>query len=82
MNWDDVSPKTVNSFIVSDMVKFKDFCDEHTPKSLRDPEPIISSFMGIRVRISSAIPPNKIAICDNRGIIGFFDMEPEPPEMA
>ncbi len=79
MNIDDINEKNVTAFIVGDMEEFKLYLDKITPKVLRTAhhEPML---LGIRVRESSKVPPNKVAVCDRTGIIGFFDMEPEPPE--
>lgn len=81
MNIDDMNEKNVTAFIVGDMEDFKRYFDKITPKSLRSVQPQ-PTLLGIRVRVSRNIPPNKVAVCDKTGIIGFFDMEPEPPEMA
>ena len=83
MNWDDINERTVSSFVVSDAEEFARFLGAVTPKSILEASSKpYGSLMGIPVRVSRALPPNKIAICDDSGIIGFFDMEPEPPEMA
>lgn len=82
MNIDDLNEKTVNAFIVSDTDEFTRYLNRITPVVLRKDSKDVGSLLGIRVRVSSHIPPNKIAVCDNTGIIGFLDMEPEPPEFA
>jgi len=78
MTWDDINENTVRGFIVRDAEEFKAFCDGLTPAVLRQKSERVTAFMGIEVRVNSALPPNKIAICDDSGIIGFFDMTPEP----
>lgn len=83
MNRDDINECTVTGFVVNDSDRFAEVVGAITPKALLDAssEPF-RALMGIPVRVSKALPPNKIAICDESGIIGFFDMEPEPPEMT
>lgn len=82
MTWDDINEKTVKSFIVPDRTSFEAFLDGLTPKPLKTQASDNLSFFGIDVHVNANLPPNKIAVCDDSGIIGFFDMEPEPPEMA
>lgn len=79
MNWSDINERAVTGFVVSDSDRFAESIGAVTPKALLEASsegPL--TFMGIPIWSNAAIPPNKIAICDESGIIGFFDMETEP----
>ena len=77
MNWDDISERTVTGFVVNDFDRFAEVLGAATPEARLEPSSeIFGTLMGIPIRVSRALPPNKIAIFDESGIIGFFDMEP------
>lgn len=83
MTLDNIQEYPVTSCTVSSLQRFWEYLDKVTPKPIRQETGAEMSFMGIQIKENPLMPPGKVAFCDRHGnIIGLFDLEPEPPEMA
>lgn len=80
MNIDDMNEHNVAAFVFQSRDQYAEVTRETLPAKIM---PTSMSYLGIAVRISSAVPDNKIAVMDHQNrLVGWIDINPQPPEIA